>query len=263
MIQFNIHRFAKLARWSLTNDKKYLVKSFLQALVILVLVFLFFTVATVSVNGHSGYYHACVVATLITFLVTIVLGSSFMFYSMEGKHDMQALLLLPASNFEKYLIRYSSWLILLPLHLVAIFAADLVQYVINLLLGHPNATLVTMELMNMMGDTWHKMPENLRSGFAIVLTLVIIWMHSLYALGATFFRSHKYNWIPTTIVIVLLIVLQVVINSLMGNHSLEIQTETNKFIVNVVVMLLLIVFNFWMSYRLFCRQQVIGKLVNL
>ena len=263
MIQFSFNRFAKVAQWSLTNDKKYHLKSFLQTFVILLLVFLFFSIAEVKMNGNEAFNVACSISVIVSLLVTLTMGSSFMFYSMEGKHDMQALLLLPASNFEKYLIRYSSWLILLPLHLVAIFAADLVQYVINLLLGHPNATLVTMELMNMMGDTWHKMPENLRSGFVIVLTLVIIWMHSLYALGATFFRSHKYNWIPTTIVIVLLIVLQVVINSLMGNHSLEIQTETNKFIVNVVVMMLLVVFNFWMSYRLFCRQQVIGKLVNL
>ena len=30
MIQFNFNRFVKLAKWSLTNDKKYHVKTFLQ-----------------------------------------------------------------------------------------------------------------------------------------------------------------------------------------------------------------------------------------
>ena len=263
MIQFRFNRFAKVAQWSLTNDKKYHLKSFLQTFVILLLVFLFFTMAEVKMNGNEAFYVACSISVIVSLLVTVILGSSFMFYSMEGKHDMQALLLLPASNLEKYLVRYASWLILLPMHLVAIFAADLVQYVINLLLGHPNVAFVTMEFVKMMCATWHKMPEELRSGLVSVLILVIVWMHSLYALGATFFRSRKYNWIPTTIIIVLLMVLQVVINSLMGNQSLEIQTETNKFIVNVVVMMLLVVFNFWMSYRLFCRQQVIGKLVNL
>lgn len=263
MIQFSFNRFAKVAQWSLTNDKKYHLKSFLQTFVIMLLVFLFFTIAEVRFNGNDAFYIACSISVIVSLLVTVILGSSFMFYSMEGKHDMQALLLLPASNLEKYLIRYASWIILLSMHLVAIFAADLVQYVINLLLGHPNVAFVTMEFVKMMGDTWYRMPEELRSGFVIVLTLVIIWMHSFYALGATFFRSRKYNWIPTTIIIVLLMVLQVVINSLMGNQSLEIHTQTNKFLVNVVVTLLLIVFNFWMSYRLFCRQQVIGKLVNL
>ena len=263
MIQFSFNRFAKVAQWSLSNDKKYHLKSFLQTFVIILLVFLFFTIAEVKMNGNEAFYVACSISVIASLLVTIVLGSSFMFYSMEGKHDMQTLLLLPASNFEKYLTRYASWLILLPLHLVAIFGADLMQYIINVLLGHTNVAFVTIEFVKMMCDTWNKMPENLRSGLVSVLILVIVWMHSLYALGATFFRSRKYNWIPTTIIIVLLMVLQVVINSLMGNLSLEIQTETNKFIVNVIIIIMLVVFNFWMSYRLFCRQQVIGKLVNL
>ena len=263
MIQFSFNRFAKVAQWSLSNDKKYHLKSFLQTFVIILLVFLFFTIAEVKMNGNEAFYVACSISVIASLLVTIVLGSSFMFYSMEGKHDMQTLLLLPASNFEKYLTRYASWLILLPLHLVAIFGADLVQYIINVLLGHTNVAFVTIEFVKMMCDTWNKMPENLRSGLVSVLILVIVWMHSLYALGATFFRSRKYNWIPTTIIIVLLMVLQVVINSLMGNQTLEIQTETNKFIVNVIIIIMLVVFNFWMSYRLFCRQQVIGKWVNL
>ena len=43
MIQFNLKRFGKLACWTFRNDKRYIVKSFLQAFVILLLIFLFFT----------------------------------------------------------------------------------------------------------------------------------------------------------------------------------------------------------------------------
>ena len=43
MIRFNFNRFVKLARWTLTIDRKYHVKSFFQNLVILTLVFVFFT----------------------------------------------------------------------------------------------------------------------------------------------------------------------------------------------------------------------------
>ena len=48
MIQFNFNRFGKLARWTLTNEKKYNLKSFLQNLVVLTLVFVFFTSVTVK-----------------------------------------------------------------------------------------------------------------------------------------------------------------------------------------------------------------------
>ena len=115
MIQFNLNRFGKLARWSLTNDKKYHVKTFFQTLVIMTLLFLFLTSITITYGKDNANYHACAIGTVILFVSTFVLGSSFMFYSMDGKHDMQALLMLPASNFEKYLMRYASWILLIPL----------------------------------------------------------------------------------------------------------------------------------------------------
>jgi hypothetical protein len=136
MVQFNINRFGKLARWSLTNDKKYHIKSFFQNLVIFTLVFVFFTSVDVKWNQQNANYFPCSLAAIVAIGVTLILGSSFMFYSMDRKHDMQTLLMLPASNLEKYLVRYASWIILLPIQLVAFFAADVVQYVYGLVVGH-------------------------------------------------------------------------------------------------------------------------------
>ena len=55
MIQFNVKRFAKLARWSLTNDRKYYVKNFLWVLVVLTLMFVGFSTNFIKVttNGVS------------------------------------------------------------------------------------------------------------------------------------------------------------------------------------------------------------------
>ena len=101
MIQFNIQRFGKLARWSLVNDKKYFIKSFLQVFAILTFLFLFFTwvMSRESVRSSINAYETCSIAVMFLFSTTVVMGSSFMFYSMEGKHDMQNLMMLPASNF--------------------------------------------------------------------------------------------------------------------------------------------------------------------
>ena len=129
MIQFNLQRFIKLARWTLTIEKKYNVKSFFQNLVVFTLTFVFFTSITFTVSQQPANYLPCTIATVVAFAVTLILGSSFMFYSMSGKYDMQRLLMLPASNLEKYLMRYASWIILLPIQLAAFFAADLIQYV--------------------------------------------------------------------------------------------------------------------------------------
>ena len=260
MIQFNLNRFGRLACWSLRNDKRYYVKSFLQYLVILTLVFLFLTVATVTVNRHNVNYQACSFITILSFAVMMVAGSSFMFCSMDGKHDMQSLLTLPASNFEKYVMRYATWLVLLPVFFVAFVGADLLQYVVNTLVGREGTALVIQHV----ADGLAKSYSGTTSSAYITMVLTFGWIHSLYALGATFFRWRKYNWICTSVVLIVLGIL--LVSFFPGSRiSGSIDEDTAKSMIHLshVVYLILIAFNFWLSYKLFCRQQVIGKFVNL
>ena len=262
MIQFSLNRFAKLARWSLTNDKKYHVKTFLQTLVILTLLFLFLTSITVTFGKDNANYQACAIATTILFASTFIVGSSFMFYSMERKNDMQALLMLPASNFEKYLMRYVSWILLLPIYLVATVSADLVQYVFGLVVGHEEVRFVISATMEMLGKMWSQVPAEKHSLVVIGLMILFIWSQSLYALGATLFRTNKYNWIPTTVVIIVLFLVLVWLSPDRGKIELVKDDSESDTVMNVVCAVWGVM-NFWLSYRLFCRRQVIGKFVNV
>ena len=262
MIQFNINRFGKLARWSLTNDRKYHVKTFFQTLVIMTLVFIFLTSITVTFGKENANYRACALATIILFVSTFVIGSSFMFYSMDQKHDMQALLMLPASNFEKYLIRYMSWIFLIPLYLVATIAADLMQYVFGLVVGHEEVRFVISATMEMLGKMWSQVPAEKHSLVVIGLMILFIWSQSLYALGATLFRTNKYNWIPTTVVIIVLFLVLVWLSPDRGKIELIKEDSASDYVMNVVYAVWGVM-NFWLSYRLFCRRQVIGRFVNV
>lgn len=264
MIQFNIQRFGKLARWSLVNDKKYLVKSFLQVFAILTFLFLFFTyvMSRESVRSSINAYETCSIAVVILFGVTCVVGSSFMFYSMEGKHDMQNLMMLPASNLEKYLMRYASWILLLPLYLVAFLGADVLQYVVNLMMGHEYVAFVTSTLVDSLSRLFQlEVHSHLRFVFWNSLLSLSVWFHSLYALGATFFRTRKFNWVLTTLVIILLTILQAWAFPY-EEHVSASETTTTDLLITDLVALCWTILNFWLSYRLFCRQQVIGKFVN-
>ncbi|MBQ6378575.1 MAG: hypothetical protein IJJ56_07255 [Prevotella sp.] len=262
MIQFNLNRFGKLARWSLTNDKKYHVKTFFQTLVIMTLLFLFLTSITITYGKDNANYHACAIGTVILFVSTFVLGSSFMFYSMDGKHDMQALLMLPASNFEKYLMRYASWILLIPLYIVATVAADLVQYVFGLVVGHEEVRFVAPATMELLGNAWAKVLAEKHHIFVIGMVLLFFWLQSVYALGATFFRSKKYNWIPTTAVVIVLFLLLVWLSQDGEGIDLVKDDSALDMVVNMAYVAW-VALNFWLSYRLFCRQQVIGKYVNV
>ena len=262
MIQFNINRFGKLARWSLTNDRKHHVKTFFQTLVILTLVYVLFTSITITFGKENANYRACAIALTVLFVSTLVVGSSFMFYSMERKHDMQALMMLPASNFEKYLMRYMSWIFLIPLYVVAAVAADLVQYVFGLLVGHEEVRFVISATMEILDKVWSQVPAEKHSIVVIGLTLLFFWFQSVYALGATFFRTNKYNWIPTTAIIIVLVLLMVWITPDKGKIELVKDDTTSDMVMNGVYVVW-VALNFWLSYRLFCRRQVIGRFVNV
>ena len=265
MIQFNINRFGKLARWSLTNDRKYHVKTFLQTLVIMTLLFVFLTSITITFGKENANYRACGMATIILFVSTFVVGSSFMFYSMDRKHDMQALLLLPASNFEKYLMRYMSWILLIPIYVVAVVGADLLQYVFGLVVGHEEVRFVISATIEMLGKVWSQVPAEKHSVVVIGLLLLFFWFQSIYALGATLFRTNKYNWIPTTAFVLVLFLLQVWLSPDREKIELMKNDTTSDTVIDVmnVVYAVWVVANFWLSYRLFCRRQVIGRFVNV
>ena len=263
MIQFNIKRFGKLARWSLTSDRRFYVRNFLQMLVVLTLVYLGFTLNILN-YGEGGIcqnYPVCATITIIILLIDFFVGPSMMFASMKGKHDDQMLMMLPASNFEKYLMRYATWLILLPLILVAILSADVIQYAVNMLMGHEGTRFVTGFIMDrvneiLVGST--KMPRNLLT--MIVLTLLSI--HSFYALGATFFRSHKFTAIFTTIALIILSIVQTWIFPNLNMH-IDSDVPTTGILIWDASLAFGVIVNFLLSYWLFRRTQVIGRFVNL
>lgn len=262
MIQFSLKRFGKLACWTLRNEKRYYVKSFLQIFVVTLLIFLFFTMV-VKMNGrYDSGYRACVVAMVMMFCVTITMGPAWMFYSMEGKHDMQSLMMLPASNFEKYLMRYSSFLILLPIYVVGPLLADLLQYLIHLIVGHDYGRfVVSVAWKELFVDTLSE--EISKPRFVGSMIVVLLWIQSLYALGATLFRTRKFNWIITTVVLILLVVLLFKNQGKVEAIDLNDDSSTFTYATGLGIYLALTVFNYWLSYRLFCRTQVIGKFVNL
>ena len=262
MIQFNLNRFGRVAKWSLRNDKRYYVKSFLQIFVVTLLIFLFFTMVVNWNGSHDRAYRACVVAMVMMFCVTITMGPAWMFYSMDGKHDMQSLIMLPASNFEKYLMRYSSFLILLPIYVVGPLLADLSQYLIHLIVGHDYGRFVVSVLWNeVFVNTLSE--EISKPRFVGSVIVVLLWAQSLYALGATLFRTRKFNWIITTVVLIMLGVM--LFKNLGKVEALELNDHSSAldYAVGFGIYLALTVFNYWLSYRQFCRTQVIGKYVNL
>ena len=263
MIQFSIHRFGKLAKWTLTNDKSFYTKQAMTMLAVTMFIFVvsttgFFQVGSMSEHGASHAYQTCTIATVAAFLITIITGPSWMFSSMKGRHDLQTLLMLPASNFEKFLMRYATWLVLLPLYLAAFFVADLTQYLVNVLLGNDYVMLVAQKVCNIFTAE-----ADLPTRLWVSIFVTGFWLHSCYTLGGTFFRSHKYAWILTTIALIVLLVIQSSFFSYSDYQEAKNDVTTTDYAIMDFITLAWAMLNFWLSYRIFCRTKNIARFVNI
>lgn len=263
MIQFSIHRFGKLAKWTLTNDKSFYTKQAMTMLAVTMFIFVvsttgFFQVGSMSEHGASHAYQTCTIATVAAFLITIITGPSWMFSDMKGRHDLQTLLMLPASNFEKFLMRYATWLVLLPLYLAAFFVADLTQYLVNVLLGNDYVMLVAQKVCNIFTAE-----ADLPTRLWVSIFVTGFWLHSCYTLGGTFFRSHKYAWILTTIALIVLLVIQSSFFSYSDYQEAKNDVTTTDYAIMDFITLAWAMLNFWLSYRIFCRTKNIARFVNI
>jgi hypothetical protein len=84
-------------------------------------------------------------------------------------------------------------------------------------------------------------------------------MHSIYILGGTFFRRNA--WLFTTISLILAVIILSWIGTECGGFDLNLQSTDSSMKLNIasVIFLILIVFNYIASYKLFTRMQVINN----
>lgn len=262
MIQFDIHRFGRLLKWTLIQDRSYYLKNFLQILAVVLLGFILFLFLANYGNGESltkfRESYAVTAGMVMAFLfIYPVLGPCSMFHSMKGKHDRQALMLLPASNFEKFLTRYMTWIILWPLMVVALLLADVMQYGLHWMLGYEYYQLVLTKLIEILSGNMSLGDAPQYIGASIIVCC--LWLHSFYMFGATFFRSRKFSFIYTTF---LWIALSMLIVWVFPNWGFNNNTPAGYYYVGNTVYSVWAIINVWLSYRCFCRTQVIDRLIN-
>lgn len=215
-----------------------------------------------------NYNEACCGLTLFCFIFFMGIGGCFMASNMKTKQQRIAFLSLPSSNLEKFLSRFLWCTVGFFLFFcLAMVIADLLRAVFCLSI-HGNACGSVMAYyFKMLGMASFNNPNgnfDMEIVYAVIMvTSVALYSHSVYLLGGVFFR--KFNWILTTVVcyavspLLALFNYYVDIDPVVKSDGLT----TTAYIVTSVC-LLLTVFNYWASYRLFCRSQVIcNKIVNI
>lgn len=210
--------------------------------------------------------HICV---MVYCIATIALAAnSFVF--LGDKHARAQYLMLPATNLEKYLARIVIFILESTVMLFASFVvADLLQMFISFILAHDAYSAIPAFFADI---------NNFPGGHPFALFLVATLFVSTFILGSTFFSKHPLAYtmlawaaLGVTMVIVLGGIGVYLVKNIDWLQNIEIDWWFSDRVMNVLfdvvgyaIMMCVIMFNFWFSYRIFRKMNVVvNKFTNL
>ena len=267
-----------VVRWSILSEWKGFAGGII-GLGIAIALYCLISLFTIKALGESGYMVAedlyasrvCGFMGGMAFIAFYVLASCI-FSNMKTKLKRENFLMLPASNLEKFVARL---LLTTAGAVVEIFCSlvigDILQFLFSLFITpgfHASITwaVVKEAALNLFSPT-----DNWLA--AIALYFFLLFAHSFATLGGTFYRKLPVLLTACTS-IVLCIILGIIVNKLgeagILNFNLNIDLSRGNttdicFTATIaIVFLALSAFNYWASYKVFCRMQIIcNKWLNL
>lgn len=276
MSTFNITRFGQALKCQYMNSRKdwmlvfgiyFIALSFLNILFVR------------STSFDGGDYHDVVakhgvaymedaypilikgiaVFDVIFFGIGMLFCASFLFYHLKKKPWCSAYLMWPASNLEKYLVSLVLNVVMAAIGtIICVIIADALRVLVDALGGR-----IVVWAIPMIFDlkTFNLNPLIACGPFLSEILLI----HAAYILGGTLFR--KQQFVLTTIAIVIIGYIMVFTwhSPVIDNANLFGLDEKGKSVPNAwfyVVSIggyLLTALCYWLSYKIFCRMQVINN----
>ena len=285
---FDLHRFGMVLRWDLlTNWKSYFYSMAGLAIGIILLsisMLYSFPHSHYIVGGDLGNYYE---DSMTGFLATILIAFFFVsacniFSNTKTKLQRENFLMLPANNLEKYAARFLMMSVgSILMMLIATLIADFVQFVLSFFMtpGY-HASIIGSSLSQIYkiatigGNNpisilaWHEKIDAALLGWSF-----LIMIYSFCLLGGTFFRKQPLILTAVSGIIIFMIIgycgSKLEDWGVFGVHYYEnyysqAPTLSMTTIFWSVVFLALAAFNYWASYKLFTRMQVIcNKWINI
>ena len=275
----DFQRLAMVLRWdALSNWKKY-VRSTLGLAFVFSFICIFYQFNWRS-NGYVTYNdvkdlylgNVSGMFMFISFIIFFFCGSRI-FINMKTKASRSLFLMLPATNMEKFTSRLLYTVLGTSLMIVASWIiADIIQFVFSLFLtpGMQGSLVGTAFEGLFLKDNFDSSHFVVRNGTSVLgqtfpvgmfLLSLTIFTHSFFTLGGTVFR--KSATLLTICSSFILMFLMALISSFVDDDVLvhfvqSMQPNTFGWLM-VNVFLLLSVFNYWASYKLFTHMQIINN----
>ena len=206
---------------------------------------------------------------LMIFSIAMYMMATQIFMVMKTTGQREQFLTLPASNLEKYISRFLfSTLGAAVAMITAIVVSDLVQLIFSFVLLPGHHQSVCLSIMALLWKIWTTFIESIDSAGALMLSLLImtcgVLVHSFFILCGTLFRKHTIV-VSGILFIVMTYLVIYVIESVPDTITTCLMHGDNSWIFCLLIAeLLLAGFQYWLSYKVFTRMQVIcNKWINL
>ncbi len=284
---FDLHRFGMVLRWDLlTNWKGYFYRTAGLAIGIILLsisMLYSFPHSYFIVERGLDYYYECRMTGFLSaiFILLFFVSASNIFGNMKTKLQRESFLMLPVNNLEKYAARLLMMSIgSILMMLIATLIADFVQFVFSFFMTPGHHASIIGCFLSQIYKTATSIPHNPISilvwqwkiDAALLGWSFLIMIYSFCLLGGTLFRKQP---------IILTAVSGIIIFMIIGYCGSKLEdwgvfdffnhlnydnpgTSLCMAIFWSVVFLALAAFNYWASYKLFTRMQVIcNKWINI
>lgn len=201
--------------------------------------------------------------------IAMYMMATQIFMVMKTTGQREQFLMLPASNLEKYISRFLfSTLGAAVAMITAIVVSDLVQLIFSFVLLPGHHQSVCLSIMALLWKIWTTFIESIDSAGALMLSLLImtcgVLVHSFFILCGTLFRKHTIVMSGILFIVMIYLVIYV-IESVPGTITTCLMHGDNSWIFCLLIAeLLLAGFQYWLSYKVFTRMQVIcNRWINL
>ncbi len=255
MKNFNMKRFGHVLSYTFLTSRRNL----LSGMIGMLLCYLFMFVVS-NMNYHSSLpgtlsivNQAMGMSTMAT-LIFIVVATGTLFRPEESRQGRTALMMLPASNLEKFVGRWVYLLVFTLAGVLMFVVADGLHYAFHSLKGHDAVSAVGCLLR--LGDVRYVSAhqEAMEHLSRVDIGLMFLALHAYFLLASTLVRRHTV--VIAAAVLALLAVGWYWLIENAVSHSLT--AEQTLWGVFVVAILLIVGFT-WLAYCSFCRWQLITR----
>lgn len=255
MKNFQFNRFKQVMRWTLLTEKRAMIIIAIACTAAPLMIQLFSSFSLLSPLEPQSSDSIDVAMTFCTigFSVVCCFFASRLCSNASSSRQRAVALMLPASKSEKFLARVVLCFVILPVIAMAgNCVATVLRLLLELLAGHYSVYAGWNSLFAMFTHT------------EISVYLLELWVLSLFMLGGVFFRRVPFLWTwgLTSLLFGIFNTLVALFLMLSVDNYGRIETffSVMKY-VGYIALPVLTVFNVWMSYRLYCRLQVVQNRV--